>query len=334
MNRRSLLRCGAPAVLGAVAGCSALATDAPNVNPSTGLDQDTSAALDDRPVARLGDVAALPAPPAETDALSDARVALATADADVARLADAMRDGTTVAFAGPECQAALRTVLTTVGDDFHYGVESISGRPVELVVAEPRGDAVATYQFVAEGGWDDPILDPLGWALVGRTPECDTFVPERSDADAFARLGATHVAGRLPTGETYASRTVGHEREGQLRLHTAVHAASSGGYPVAETRRVADFPNDGALAKWFPNPHEQNGVEASNHSDPVAERLDVSFSPTGDRTRGAMTGCCGVTATDALGYDYALRCRWTRDGLFGSNTRHGGAEGRGEWHVR
>lgn len=272
MDRRSALRLGAGVLAGASAGCGTLATELPDVQTNTGLDRDTSAALDGEPVYRAGNASSLPVPPTPADSLAVATVALATADADIAPLVDALREGTAVAFAGDGAPDGLRALLDAVADEFHYGVESVHGRPHGPLVAVPRGETVETFWFVREGGWTDPVLDPLGWALDGRVPDCQTFVPERSDDSQYARLGAAWVAGRLPSGETYAARTRGYRYAGdgdvrQLRLRTTLHAAANDGYPVAEARRVADFPNDRQLSNSFPNPHERGGVAVANRSD-------------------------------------------------------------------
>jgi hypothetical protein len=336
VNRRTALRVGGLALSGALAGCIALSGGRPDVNPATGLAQDTSHALETTPVFPAGD-GDLPEPPSTASSLADAEVALATPDAERPRLAEAFRDGTAVAFAGGDAPEALASLLAAVGEEFDYGVETVAGRPVGTAVAVPRGDVVDSYQFVAEGGWDDGVLDPLGWALVGRMPECSTFVPERSSDSQYAPAGSAWVVGRLPTGETYASRTVGSRYVGDwrfFRLRTTLHAAAGDGYDVATARRVADFANDESLTEWFPNPHERGGVAVSNHSDPVEERLDVSFSPASDRTRAALTGCCGARTDGAFAYDHRTSWTWRREGLLDAESRHGGGSGRGEWHVR
>jgi len=339
VNRRDLLRAGASLSTVGLAGCAAVGADTPpDRETHTGLSQDTSHALEDERVALVGDADALPIPPRRADSLDAASVALATPDADTRPLASTLRRGATVAFAGDGAPAALRDLLEAVGDDYHWGVETVDARPVGVTVAVPRGDAVATVHAVREGGWDDPVLDPLGWALVGRLPECDTFVPEDSTPPQFHDVGSATVVGRLASGETYAARTAGsHARLGdgehRLRLHSTVHAGATGGYAVESARRVVDLANDATLDEWFPNAHERGGVRVRNRSDPVAERLDVTVSPASDRARAGLTGCCGLRAGGALGYDHRTRFTWRRDRLLGSDSRYGGGVGRGTWHV-
>jgi hypothetical protein len=338
MNRRTCLRLGGLAATGSLAGCAALSSAPPDVETNTGLGGNPRDALEEEPVFLAGDAGDLPEPPETADALADAEIVLATSDAEIVLLADAFRHGTTVAFAGGGSQAALASLLDALGGEYDYGIETVEGRPVGVSVAEPRGDTANTFQFVREGGWDDPVLDPLGWARHARLPDCETFVPESSADDQYARAGSAWIAGRLPSGETYAARTRAskHTDAGtrRLRLRTAMHAAANGGCPITEARRVGDFPNDENLLDWFPNPHERNGVEVTNRSSPIEERLDVSFSPAGDDARGALTGCCGLTTAGEYAYDHRTRWIWTDDGLLGSDSRYGGGSGRGEWHVR
>lgn len=336
MDRRSALRLGSASLAGALAGCATLSTGPPAVDPHTGLARNPRANLAETPVALAGETGALPTPPETAPSLAAAHAVIATPGAATEPLAAAFRDGTAVAFAGSGAPAALAGLLEAVREDYHYGLETVSGRPVEVAVAEPRGDTVRTAQFVREGGWDDPVLDPVGWALDGRVPDCETFVPERSSDAQYERLGSAWLAGRLPGGETYAARTVGSRYAGdevdRFRLRSALHAAASGGYAVGDARRVADFANDEAVVKWFPNPHTQNGVRVSNQSAPVEERLDVTFEPASETARGALTGCCGATTT-AFAYDHRTTWRWTDAGLFGSGSHYGGGSGRGRWHV-
>jgi hypothetical protein len=338
MNRRTYLRLGGLAAAGSLAGCAALSSAPPDVETNTGLDRDPSDALEETPVHLAGETDDLPELPTTAEALAHAEVALATPDATIAPLADAFREGTTVAFAGGGSQEALAALLDAVRGEYDYGIETVKGRPVGVSVAEPRGDAANTFQFVREGGWPDPVLDPVGWALDARLPDCETFVPESTADDQYVRAGSAWIAGRLQSGETYAARTRASRHTDsntrRLRLRTAMHAAANGGYAIAEAGRVADFPNDEGLTNWFPNPHEQNGVEVTNHSNPIEERLDVSFSPAGDDARGALTGCCGLTTDGEYAYDHRTRWIWTDDGLLGSESRYGGGSGRGEWHVR
>lgn len=335
MNRRTYLRLGGLAA-GSLAGCAALSSAPPDVETNTGLEGNPGDMLDGVGVFLAGDTEALPDPLTTTDALVEAEVALATPGAAISPLADAFREGTAVAFAGAGSQAALAGLLESVRGAYDYGIETVAGRPVGLSVADPHGETAATCQFVGEGGWDDPVLDPLGWARRARVPDCETFVPESSVDDQYVRAGSAWIAGRFPSGETYAARTRAskHPDRGRLRLRRAMHAAANGGHPVAEAQRVADFHNDEGLLDWFPNPHERNGVEVSNHSNPIEERLDVSFLPAGDDARGALTGCCGLTTDGEYAYDHRTRWVWTDDGLLGSDSRYGGGTGRGEWHVR
>ena len=100
-----------------------------------------------------------------------------------------------------------------------------------------------------------------------------------------------------------------------------------------DVRRVADCPNDAQLSNWFPNPHEQGAIEVSNHSDPVDERLDVTFTPASDRARATLTGACGLTAEGTFAYDHRTRWSWERDSVFDSDGHYGGGVGRGTWHV-
>jgi hypothetical protein len=338
VNRRTALRLGGVALAGSVAGCAAVSGSPPDVDPHTGLDSDASAALDGRPVALAGDADALPTPPTRADSLDDAEACLATPDAPTAALADAFREGTVVAFAGDGASAALASLLDAVADDYHHGQETVGARPLGPAVAVPWDDTVDTFQFVRDGGWDRPVLDPVGWALHHNLPECDTFVPEHTADSQYEALGAAWLAGRLPTGETYAARTEGSRYAGdgdvrRLRLRTTVHAAATGGHAVAKVRRVTDFPNDASLADWFPNSHERGGVSVANRSDPVDERLDVTFSPADAGARGALTGCCRATVGRTLRYDHRTRWVWTREGLLSSDSRFGGGTGYGAWHV-
>lgn len=337
-TRRGFLRVAGVGLAGSLAGCSALSSGPPDVSGQTGLSRDASGELDDRPVFLAGDTDALPAPPERVDSIEAAWAAIATPDAAIEPLAQGLRQGTTIAFAGGEAAAALGNLLDAVSTEASYGVETVEGRPTETVVAEPRGDTVSTYQFIREGGFDDPVLDPLGWVMGGRIPDCQTFVPERSNDDAFDRIGTATIAGRLPTGETYAGRTVGYRHSDtqdvrRYRFRSSVHAAANEGIGIEAATRVADFANDAQLTRWFPNPHERNGVAVSNNSDPIEERLHVTFEPASDRARATLTGCCGCSVDETLTYDHRIQFRWERSGLFGSTERSGGGSGVGRWDV-
>ena len=340
-NRRRFLASAGAAGLVALAGCNAFGgAGRPDVNTGSGLDENTSHTFQaDDAVYLAGDSDDLPEPPATADTIEDADAVLATANADRTDLAQALRSGIPVAFAAGDVQNALRGLLESVRQNHTFGVETVRGRPVETAVAVPGGDGtVETYTFVAEGGWDDPVLDPFGWALVGRVPECDTFVPESSADDEYEYAGSAFVVGRLDTGETYASRTTGTVRRyenGQrhARLRTTMHAAANDDYAVEQAQRIADFPNDEEVMDWFPNPHTRNGVRVSNHSNPIDETLNVAFAPASDRARSALTGCCGASVGESLAYDHETSFKWKRDELFGSDTHHGGGSGRGEWHL-
>lgn len=336
-SRRRFLAAAGTAATTAVSGCSAFTTSVADVDPGTGLDADTSAGLDGVAVYLAGETSDLPDPPTTTDSLADADAVLATPDANLADVVAAFRAGTTVAFAGGDAQRAVADALAA-DDNHRYGTETVVGRPVSVAAAVPHGDAASTYAFVDEGGWDDPVLDPVGWVEHGRLPACDTFVPESSADDEYAYAGSAFVAGRLETGETHATRTTATTRqyddgERRVRLRTTVHAAANDGYAVDEARRATDFPNDEELRSWFPNPHERNGVRVGNHSDLLEERLEVEFTPTNSRARGALTGCCGATTDGAVAYDHRTSFRWKRDDLLGDDRHYASATGRGEWHL-
>lgn len=338
-NRRHFLAAIGATGTTALAGCAAFGSGRPDVNTGSGLHEDTSHALEDVAVYLAGETSDLPDPPMAADSIEDADAVLATANADSAQLVRAFRAGKPVAFAAGDVQHAIRRLLESVRQEYTFGVETVRARPVETVVAVPgRNGAVEAYTFVAEGGWPNPVLDPFGWALVGRVPECDTFVPESSDDDEYSYAGSAFVVGRLDTGETYASRTTGTVRQYEnsqrhVRLRTTMYADANDGYAVERAKRVTDFPNDEETMDWFPNPHTQNGVQVSNHSDPVGETLSVTFAPTSSRARSALTGCCGVSVGESVAYDHRTSFEWTRDELFGSDTHHGGGTGRGEWHL-
>jgi hypothetical protein len=84
------------------------------VNPTTGLDQDTSQTLDEEAVYLAGDVDDLPSPPATTESLEDADAVLATATADQTNLVRAFRTGTPVAVAGDGATDAVHGLLDSV----------------------------------------------------------------------------------------------------------------------------------------------------------------------------------------------------------------------------
>lgn len=211
----------------------------------------------------------------------------------------------------------------------------VRARPVKVVVADPRGDTVETYTFVAEGGWDDPILDPFGWALVGGVPECDTFVPHSSMDEMFEYAGAAHVIGRLPTGETYASRSEGSvSRQDSglfVRLQTKLHTAANDGYAVEEAVRETDLPDDQHLDSVFPNPHTQNGVQVANVSDTTRSTFAIEVTPDSPRARSALTGCGGFHTEETLAYDYRTSFQWKNDTLLDTNRHYASTTGRGEW---
>jgi hypothetical protein len=337
-NRRQFLVAAGVAGVTGLAGCSELGNSGrPDVDPHTGLTDDPSAELETEAVFLAGDAGSLPDPPETAASVADADVVLATRSADRRTLVGAFRDGKPVAFAGHDAQDALVDVLSRVGDDYTFGTETVRARPVDPVVAVPRGDTVATYTLVDEGGWDDPVLDGLGWALGGRVPDCRTFVPEHSSDSLFAHAGATHVAGRLETGEAYASRTTAsvsrQEGDQYVRLRTTLHAEASDGYAVEEALREADLPDDQRLHEVWPNPHSQHGVRVANVSDTVRSRFGVEVTPDSARARSALTGCGGLQTEGGLAYDHRTSVDWKRDGLLGADRRYAEATGRGEWHL-
>lgn len=174
-----------------------------------------------------GETRRLPDVQMSVDALVDAKVALATPEVSLPPLA---------------------SLLASVRDKFHDGIETIEDKSVETTVAIPGSDTVETDQFVHAGGWDDTTLDPVGWTLRSRLLDCETFVPASASDDQYARVGSAWLVGRLPSGETYPARTTGHRpstRDVQrLRLRTTMHAAANDGHAIEEVRRAADFPND------------------------------------------------------------------------------------------
>ncbi|MCD2203258.1 hypothetical protein [Halobacterium sp. KA-6] len=337
-TRRRFLAAVGTTGIAALAGCSAFDGGRPDVNTGSGLHADTSRALDDEAVYLAGDTDDLPDPPNTNDAVAGADIVLATASADRGDLVRALRAGKPVAFAAGDVQAALRSLLEAVRGEYTFGVEAVRARPVETVVAIPNANGtVETYTFVDDGGWDDPALDPLGWALVGRVPECDTFVPESSADSMYDYAGAAHVVGCLETGEAYASRTVAsvsRQDTGQyVRLRTTLHAAAGDGYAVEEAVRSADLPDDQRLDSVFPNPHTRNGVQVANVSDTIRSQFAVELTPASDRARSALTGCGGFRTEGAVGYDHRSSFQWKRDRLLGSDRHYASATGRGEWHL-
>jgi hypothetical protein len=336
-TRRSFLAAAGTAGVAGLAGCAAFRSGLPDVNPATGLSQDTSHALDNEAVYLAGDASDLPDPPNTADSPAAATAVLATPNADRVALARALRDGKPVAIAGTSCQDALRGLLESVRREFTFGVESVRGRPVPVAVADPRADTVETYVFVDDGGWEQPVLDPFGWALAGRVPECKTFVPESSMDDEFAYAGAATIAGRLRTGETYASRTEAsvarQDDERFVRLRTDLHAAANDGYPVEEVSREMDFPNDQHLDDMWPNANTRDGVQVGNYSSPIESRFEIEVTPESDRARATLTGCGGVQVHGAVAYDFRVRPQWKRDELLGSDRHRAEATGRGEWHL-
>ena len=334
-RRRRFLVAAGTAALAGVAGCTALGSSRPDVNPATGLAQDTSQALNDVAMYVAGDDSNLPNPPVTTESLVNADGVLATATADRTKLAHAFRAGKPVAVAGGGATDAVHGLLDSVQEDYSFGVEMVRARPVKVVVADPRGDTVETYTFVAEGGWDDPILDPVGWALVGRVPECDTFVPESSMDDRFQYAGAAHIVGRLPTGETYASRSeasVSRQDAGLfVRLQTKLHAATNDGYAVEKAVREADFPDDKRLTDVYPNSHAQNGVQVANVSDTIRSTFTIEVTPASPRARSALTGCGGLQTEGGLAYDHRTSFQWKHDRPLDTDRHYGSATGRGEW---
>lgn len=336
-SRRHFLTAASTAGLVASTGCIGFGSSRPDVNPATGLAQDTSQALNDEEVYLAGDRSDLPTPPLTAETVEDADVILATAIADSTILTRAIQSGKPVAVAGDGATATMHGLLDSVGEEYSFGVETVRARPVSIVVAIPRGDTVATFTFVAEGGWEDSVLDPLGWALVGRVPDCATFAPESSMDDAFAYAGATHVVGRLPTGETYAARSVAsasrQDAELFVRLRTKLHAASNEGYAIESAVRETDLPDDQHLHHVYPNPHTQNGVQVANVSDTTRSTFAIEVTPERPRTRRALTGCGGFRTAEKLAYDYRTSFRWKRDRLLNTNRHYATATGRGEWHF-
>ena len=334
-SRRRFLAVAGTVGLAGVAGCTSLGSSRPDVNPAIGLAQDTSQTLNDKAVYIAGDDSDLPNPPATTESLVDADIVLATATANRTKLAHAFRTGKPIAVAGGGATTAVHGLLNGVREDYSFGIEMVRARPVKVVVADPRDDTVETYTFVAEGGWDDPILGPLGWTLVGHIPECDTFVPESSMDDMFKYAGAAHIVGRLPTGETYTSRSeasVSRQDAGLfVRLQTKLHAAVNDGYAVEKAVREADFPDDKRLTDVYPNSHTQNGVQVANVSDTTRSMFAIEVTPASPRARSALTGCGGFQTEGGLAYDHRTSFQWKHDRLLDTDRHYGSATGRGKW---
>lgn len=335
-RRRFLAAAGTTGLLG-TAGCIALGERRPDVNSAAGLAQDTSHALDDETVYIAGDGGDLPIPSTTTDSLHDATAVLATATAERTQLEQGFRAGKPVAVAGDGATAALRGLLDSVRADYTAGLEMVRARPVSLIIADPRGDTVETYTFVSEGGWDDPVLDPFGWALVGRVPECDTFVPETTMDDQFEYAGATHLVGRLPTGEAYVSRSeasISRQDAGHfVRLRTKLHAAANDGYAIEQAVRESDLPDDQHLDDVYPNPHTQNGVQIANRSDITRSTFAIKITPDSSRARSALTACGGFRTEDTLAYDFRTSVQWKHMTFLNSDRHYGSATGRGEWSL-
>lgn len=75
-SRRRFLAAAGTLGLAGVAGCTAIGRSRPDVNPATGLAQDTSQALNEETVYVAHDDNDLPNPPATTDSLEDADAVL------------------------------------------------------------------------------------------------------------------------------------------------------------------------------------------------------------------------------------------------------------------
>lgn len=334
-SRRRLLTAASTTGLAAVAGCAALGTSRPDVNSATGLAEETSQALTDEAVLVMDDDDALPKPPGTTESLDAADAVLASVTADRTKLAQAFRAGKPVAVAGRSATGVVQDLLDGVREEYSFGVEMVRARPVDVVVADSRGDTVETYTFIGEGGWDNPILGPLGWALVGRVPECDTSVPESSADNMFEYAGAAHIVGKLPTGETYASRSeasVSRQDAGLfVRLQTKLHAAANDGYAVEKAVREADFADDDPLMSVYPNPHTQNGVQVANVSDPIRSTFAIEVTPANSRARSTLTGCGGLQTEGGLAYDHRTSFQWKHERFLETDRHYGSATGRGKW---
>lgn len=336
-GRRNFLATAGSAALIGSAGCTALGSTRPDLKPSTGLSQDTSHTLEDELVYVTESDGHPPTPPTTTDSLADASAVLATATADRMALAEALRAGKPVALAGDNATTTVRSLLDRIQDTYWGGLETVPSRPVPLIVADPRGEAVDTFTFVGDDGWSDPVLDPFGWALTGRVPECDTFVPTSSTDNQFEYAGAAHVVGRLQTGETYISRsesTVDQQDDDLfIRLRTKLHTAANDGYAIEEGVRETDLPDDQHLHTVFPNPHTKNGVEVANVSDTSRSTFRIQVAPESPRARSALTACGGFRTAGALEYDYLTSFQWKQTGLLTTKRHYAGPTGRGVWNF-
>lgn len=334
-SRRRFLTAAGTIGLAGGAGCAALGSNRPDVPSTTGLTDETSDALTDEAVFLMGDVDDLPEPLETAEALDAADAVLATVTADRATLVQAVRAGKPVAVAGGGATDAVYDLLDSVREEYAFGVEMVRGRPVNVVVADSRGDTVETYTCIGDGGWTNPILDPLGWALVGRVPDCDTAVSESSADTMFEYAGAAHLVGKLPTGETYASRSeasVSRQDAGLfVRMQTKLHAAANDGYAVEKAVREADFADDQPLTSVSPNPHTRNGVQIANVSDPLRSTFAIEVTPANARARSALTGCGGLQTEGGLAYDHRTSFRWKRDRFLDTDRHYGSATGRGKW---
>lgn len=334
-SRRHFLAAIGTAALAGSGGCIGSGKDRPDVNPGTGLSQDTSQALDDETIYVSSTDRDLPTPPTTADSLADATAVLAATDANNGPLTQAVRAGKPVAIVGDSATTTMRGLLDSVSGEYSFGVEMVRARPVDVVVVDPRDNTVETYTFVADGGWNDSVLDPFGWALTGRVPESDTSVPESSMDEAFEYAGATHVVGCLPTGETYAARSVASVKDQDDRmfvdLQTQLHAAANDGYAIEEAIRETDLPDDQHLGTVYPNPHTQNGVQVTNISDTVQSTFGIELTPDRPRARSALTGCGGFRTEGTLAYDYRTSVQWKRDTLLDTERHYATATGRGEW---
>jgi hypothetical protein len=336
-SRRELLEAAGTVALVGSAGCTALGSNRPDLNPSTGLSQDTSQALEDELVYVTGTDDDLPTPTNTTDSLADASAVLASATADRVVLTEGLRAGKPVAVAGDGATTTVRGLLDRVQEENSGGLETVRARPVPLVVADPRGGTVETFTFVGDGGWSDPVLDPFGWALTGRVPECDTFVPESSTDDQFEYAGAAHVVGRLQTGETFISRSEAtvYRQDGDpsIRLRTGLHTAANEGYAIEEVVRETDLPDDQLLHTVFPNPHTQNGIEVTNASDTTRSTFGIRATPESPRARSALTACGGFRTEGTLAYDYLTSFQWKHNELLDTKRHYASPTGRGEWNF-